>query len=324
MLARNIKLSWAKYEKINIAEIEHDLGRFFVRELKNTPKHIIIDAYVCSDARNHFVRQVLTHIPYVNVLNSAGNVVYSPHERPSIIIAHGDSGYKGCGAIDYSFEHSEEDELGYPYIAELEADPLQNAKEQLKQINPEWRAGIVYFNHQDGTVELVDGDYNKYGIGIALFSELKKTLRSGFTDKELKQMASGQNPEIIFLNNIYSDLTVFNFFEINLQRDSFHGIIHDSLKYAMEHSLRGTGSFKDTQVCVMAFRRDEPIPEELQYLLNRERFVRDYINRGGKIYIVTVGDLPSTKAVYRIKKKTKTIKKNDVKKGGDNTPATSV
>jgi len=303
MLARDFKLSWASYQKVNISEIENNTARIFIRELMNIPKHIIIDAYVCCDARNHYIRQILTQIPYVNVLNSAGNVVYSPHERPSIIIAHGSSDRRGCGAIDYSKAYSKNDDLGYPFIAELESDPIRNAKIQLTKISPEWRAGIIYFNHELGTVELVDGEYNKYGIGLALFSELKKTLKDGFTRDELSQMTVGQNPEVIFLTNIRTDLTAFDFFTINLQKDDFHGIIHDSLKYAMDHSLRGEGSFKDTKIVVLGFRRDDIIPEELQTLLNRELFVRDFLARGGKIYVVTVGDLPSIKAVYRIRKK---------------------
>jgi hypothetical protein len=106
MLTRDFRLSWADYQKINIADIENDTARIFIRELTNIPKPIIIDAYVCSDARNHYIRQILTQIPYVNILNTAGNVVYSPHERPSIIIAHGDSNHRGCGAIDYAREFS--------------------------------------------------------------------------------------------------------------------------------------------------------------------------------------------------------------------------
>lgn len=303
MLAREFKLSWAEYQRVNIADIENITARIFIRELTNIPKPIIIDAYVCSDARNHYIRQILTQIPYVNVLNTAGNVVYNPHERPSIIIAHGDTGHKGCGAIDYAREFSKNDELVYPFIFELEPDTLANAASQLKKIPKEWRAGIIYFNHELGTVELIDGEYDRNGIGIALFSELRRALKDGFTEQELKQMTVGQNPEVIFLNNINTDLTAFDFFTINLQRDAFHGIVHDSLKYAMDHSLRGEGSFKDTKIVVMAFRRDEPIPNELQTLINRERFVRQFLERGGRIYVVSVGALPSTKAVYRIRKK---------------------
>jgi hypothetical protein len=300
MFARDIKISWGHYEQINISDIHNDVSRVFIRELTNRPRHFIIDVYLCSDARNHFIRQILSHIPYVNVLNSAGNVVYNPHHRPSVIIAHGDSAYTGCGAIDYAKAHSRDDLHGYPAIASLEPDPLQNAHAQLAKIYPEWRAGIIYFDHEKGVVSMIEGNHDNRGIGLALYSELRKSLKHGFAESELKHMATGQNPDIIFLNNIFTDMTAFNAFTINLQRDSFDGIVYDSLKYAMDHALRGEGSFKDTRVVVLAFRRDEPIPDELHSLLNREVFVREYLNRGGKIYVVTVGDLPSMKTVYRV------------------------
>jgi hypothetical protein len=300
MLARDFRLSWAEYRKINISDIKSNTARIFIRELTHNPRQIIVDAYLCSDARNHYIRQILTQIPYVNVLNTAGNMVYLPHERPSIVIAHGNSKRRGCGAIDHVRSHGKTGDLGYPFILELEADPIRNAKIQLTKINPEWRGGIIYFNHELGTVELIEGEYNKYGIGLALFSELKKSLKDGFTNDELMQMTVGQNPEVIFLSNIQTDLTAFDFFTINLQRAGFHGIIHDSLKYGMEHSLRGEGSFKDTRIAVMAFLRDEAIPNEFQTLFEKEPFVRNFLDRGGEIYVVTVGDLPSIKAVYSI------------------------
>ena len=301
MLARNIKLSWAPFSKIQLNQIRDETGRSFIRELRNLPKSITTDVYVCSDARNQAIRQILGHIPYVNVLNTAGNVIYHPHQRPSVVIAHGNSIYKGCGAIDYARNRLEPDgNPEFPDIAALHSNSIKNAQAQLEKISPEWRGGVIFFNHAEGTVHMIEGENQASPACMALFDELKKCLENMYTSEELESMAEGQHPEIIFLNNIYTRLCAFRLFRINLQRDSYHGIINDSLKYAMVHSLQGQGSFKDTKVAVLAFRRDEPIPHELQDLLETQDYVREYVQRGGEIYVVTVGDMPSSKAIYGI------------------------
>ncbi len=301
MPARNISLTWAKYERISFNGIRDETGRFFIRELRNIPRNITTDVYMCSDARNQAVRQILSHVPYVNVLNTAGNVVYSPHERPSVVIAHGDTEFKGCGAVDYARScGADAGPPEYPAIAKLAPDPIRNAEAQLEKIDPQWRAGVIYFDHARGEVSLIDGDHRRKTTCMALFDELKYCLANRYTEDELESMSRGQNPDVIFLNNLNTRFSAFKTFRINLQGDCYDGIIDDSLKYAMEHALRGEGSFRDTRVAVLAFRQGDPIPGEIQTILDEREYVRDFIKRGGEVYVMTVGDLPSSNAVYRI------------------------
>jgi len=305
MLIRNLKLDWADLKKIQINAIKHREGRRFVREIRNSPRPTNTDVYVCSDARNHGIRQILSDLSYVTILNTAGNVVYAPNERPSVVIAHGDTDYKGCGAVDYAREYGDAETHKYASIAEnVEGHPVENARAQLEKISEEWRAGILYFNHATGEItEFREERYHREGVCDALFQELRDSLEGRYTKGEISRMSKGQDPDIIFLTNLQTQFAAFDLFRINLQRDRFDPIIRDTMAYAMEHALHGKGSFRSTEVTVMAFQRNEDLPDELEEFLNGETFLRDYIARGGRVYIMTVGDIPSAKTVYEIKPK---------------------
>lgn len=303
MLIRNIKLDWADLDKIQINQIKHREGRRFVREIRNSPRATNTDVYVCSDARNQGIRQILSDLSYVTILNTAGNVVYAPNERPSVVIAHGDTDYKGCGAVDYARDYKDAEAHKYASIAEnVEGHPVENARAQLGKVAEEWRAGILYFNHATGEIsEFENESYHREGVCEALFQELRDSLEGRYTKGEISRMSKGQNPDIIFLTNLQTQFTAFDLFRINLQRDRFDPIIRDTMAYAMEHALQGKGSFQNTEVTVMAFQRNEDLPDELEEFLAKETFLREYIERGGRIYIMTVGDIPSAKTIYEIK-----------------------
>lgn len=300
MQVKDIKVSWGKCEKTALKDIGGETARLFIRELKNTPRNITTDVYVCSDARNQAVRQILAQLPNVNMLNTAGNVVYNAQSRPSVLLAHGNTQYEGCGAVDYSRTRDKSADPEYPAIAQLRPHPIENAEAQLDKVAPDWRAGVIYFNHETGEVSLSGADYKRKNECMALFEELKAGIENTYTPEELKSMAAGQNPDIIFLNNLFTRFQATNTFRINLQGDSFDGIVDDSLKYAMDHALRGEGSFKDSRTTVLAFRDDAPVPEQIVELLETRQYVRDYISRGGEVYIISVGNLPSSKEIYRI------------------------
>ncbi len=305
MLIRNLKLDWADLQKIQIKEIKHREGRRFVREIRNSPRPTNTDVYVCSDARNQGIRQILSDLSYVTILNTAGNVVYAPNERPSVVIAHGDGDYKGCGAVDYAREYADSETHKYASIARyVKGHPVENARAQLEKISDEWRAGILYFNHATGEItEFRDEKFHREGVCEALFQELRDSLGGRYTKGEISRMSKGQDPDIIFLTNLSTQFTAFDLFRVNLQRDRFDEIVRDTMAYAMEHALHGKGSFKSTEVTVMAFQRNEDLPDELEEFLNRETFIKDYIERGGRVYLMTVGDIPSAKAIYELKPK---------------------
>jgi hypothetical protein len=305
MLIRNIKLDWADLEKIQFKHVRHDEGRRFVREIRSSPRATNTDVYVCSDARNQGIRQILADLSYVTILNTAGNVIYAPSERPTIVIAHGDSDYRGCGAVDYARENAGGGSHKFASIARLvSGHPIENAKAQLEKVAEEWRAGILYFNHGKGEITNIrDEKYHRTGVCEALYQELQDCLKGRYTTDEITGMSRGQDPHIIFLTNLSTQLTAFGIFRINLQRNEFDGIVRDTVAYAMEHALRGKGSFESTEVAVMAFRRNEDLPDELEGFLNGETFIRDYIRRGGRVYLMTVGDIPSAKTIWELKPK---------------------
>ncbi len=305
MLIRNLVLDWADLEKIQIRQVKHREGRRFIREIRNSPRATNTDVYVCSDARNQGIRQILADLSYVTILNTAGNVIYAPSERPSMVIAHGDSDYKGCGAIDYARDYADSQSHKYASIAGLvSGHPIDNARAQLGKVAEEWRAGILYFNHATGEItRFKDEEYHRAGVCEALFQELHDCLKGRYTTGEITRMSKGQDPHIIFLTNLSTQFTAFDLFRINLQRNEFDGIVRDTMAYAMEHALHGKGSFKSTEVTVMAFRRNEDLPDELEDFLNEETFIRDYIDRGGRVYLMTVGDIPSAKTIFELKPK---------------------
>lgn len=303
MLIRNLKLDWADLQGIQINQIKHREARRFVRELRTSPRATNTDVYVCSDARNQGIRQILADMSYVSVLNAAGNVIFAPNERPTVVIAHGGSDFTGCGAVDYARENMGCQDHKYASIAQhvLLGHPIENAKSQLEKVNEEWRAGILYFNHAKGEItKFSEEEYPRAGVCEALFQELQSSLKGRYTAGEISRMAKEQDPDIIFLTNLQMRLTDFDLFRINLQRDRFDYIVRDSLAYAMDHALFGEGSFKSTQVTVMAFKRNEDLPDELEEFLNKETCIRDYIGRGGRVYLMAVGDIPSAKTIYEL------------------------
>jgi hypothetical protein len=305
MLVRNLKLKWAQIDKINIRDIEDASARRFAGEISSEPRHATVDAYVCSDGRNQGVRQVLKHIPFVNVISVAGNVVYNSNERPTIVIAHGNSEYQNCGAVDHSRDCINGSELKYKAIAEtVKSDPIENAKAQLEKVPEKYRAGIIYFNHALCQVEYpeeVNSRYVRKSYSESLYEELFHSLENLYTDDDKARMAQGQNPDFIILSNVHCYLTIFNAFRVDLQRDQFHPIISDSLAYAMDNSLIGEGSFRDTKNAFFIFRKNRKLPQGLDEFLNTAEFIRKYMDKGGFVYMVTVGDLPSDKTIFKIR-----------------------
>lgn len=304
MLVRNLKLNWADLQKIHIKDIGDEVGRKFAAEVIDQPRHVTVDVYLCSDGRNQGVRQVLNQIPFVNVMNVAGNVVYNPNERPTVVIAHGNSERRNCGAVDHARDCAAGQESRYSAIASLVADdPIKNAQAQLEKVPEKYRAGIIYYDHADSRVEYmreINRSYARKSYCKALYEELFYCLKDLYTDSDKALMAEGQNPEIILLSGAHFNFTVYSIFRVDLQRDLFQPIIKDSLAYAVENSLTGSGSFSDTRNVFMVFRKNRKLPEGLEGFLNQADFLGKYIKRGGHVYIVTVGDLPSEKTIFRL------------------------
>lgn len=302
MKLKELNLNWGQLEPIRFNKIDHELTRRFIRELRTRGERQQIDVYVCSDSRNNGLRQILTHIPGVNILTSAGNAVYSPNERPSLVIAHGGMNQSGCGAVDYCRDLPEDEAPELPKIASrIKGDAIENASHQLSQVPEEWRAGILYYNHVDGSIKKIDGEsYAKQSICNYIYDELEVCLKNRYSSTELSQMSNDQNPEIIFFGNFSTDITLVDLFRVNMQRNKFDGIIRDSLCFAMSNAMKSGGNFKNTQNTVMAFHNTLPVPNELNEVLNNEEFIKEYVERGGSIYLVSVGDLPSTKKMFRV------------------------
>ncbi len=299
----DIKLSWAEINPIKINEITEYHARKFLRSLAQADPDKGVDVYVCSDARMNGVRQQLSGIPWVNILNTAGNVIYSPNKRASVVIAHGDSNYSGCGAVDYASNRTDgENPVFTALAAEVKGEPIENARYQLSKVDEEFRSGVIYFNHEKGIVEKVDKDgYQNPEYCDMLFKILSNSLDGIYTEEETTAMKDGQNPEIIFFNNLNTPNTAFELFRINMQNDRYHDILRDSLCYSMDHSLK-EGSFMNTKTTFLAFRQDKGgiyVPDEMGKILE-EKFVKDYIARDGDVFLVSLGDLPDSKKVYRI------------------------
>jgi len=76
-------------------------------------------------------------------------------------------------------------------------------------------------------------------------------------------------------------------------------VIRDSIAYAVSNELTGS----ENRGVIIAFTdeiRDDP--EKLLAVLESERLrLAGFLNRGGSIYCVAVGHLPSGKRVYRLR-----------------------
>ena len=297
MLIRNLSLDWAEIKEIKLSEIDDPTTRDFIRDLRKQSKDIGVDVYICSDARNKGVRQILLQISGVNILASAGNTVYAPTELPSVVIGHGQI----CGAADYSANHSQDENPELPAITEVvDGDPKINARKQLEKVPKEWQAGVLYFDHEKCKIHIVsDAEYARTEVCMDLHKELELSLRERYTKEEKKAMAKGQTPQFILLNNFNVRLTSHGLFRIDLQRNEWHGIISDSLQFAMQH-LHKKGPTKNLIPTIMAFTKGDPLPEELKTFLQKETFVQDYLKNEGSLYLVTLGSRPSAKTVYRV------------------------
>ncbi len=297
----DIKIDWAKLVKITVSDIDLKVARNFLRNLRLSSTTPTTDVYVCSDARNKGVRQILKHLPNVNVLINAGNVVYSPNKIPTVIIAHGSERYT-CGAVEYAGCYKGQTDALLPSIAkEVLNDPIENAKAQLEKVDEKFRAGIIYYDHALGTVEQIKGDqYARSEVCDFFFKELDMALRGRYTAEEIEEMSSGQNPEIIFFTNFSTRNTSFNLFRINVQKNQFHGVVRDSFRFAMDSALSGESSFSDTKTTILAFKENDHLPDGLDTFLNEEALLRGYIDKGGRIFLVSIGGLPSQKRLYEM------------------------
>lgn len=301
MLADKLKVEWADIAPITISQIPDKNVRGFFQVLNNNEKPIDTHVYLCSDYRNEILRSLLGQIPGVATYNNAGNVIYNPFDKPTIVIAHGPV----CGAVKYSREHGEDSSPELKELAGLvEADPIRNAVTQIRKVNERFRAGVLYFDHEKGRLTDVSEErYARSGSRLKILEELSPSLENWYTETDIKEFGEGQDPELIFLNNVHSPPTGFRAFQIDLQWNAFDGIIRDSLYYAMSHALNDGNSFKSTYSAVFAFRAGRELPKGLDSFLNSpdKKLVQDYMSRGGSVYIAIVGDTPSQKELFQLK-----------------------
>ena len=309
----NIELSWASLDEIKLADVEPDQAfsrtRRFLAALSLDRRDKLFDLYLCADQRNAAIRNLLDQLGNVRVFSSAGNVVFSPSRRPAVILAHGPH----CGAVDYVKNLSMTNSATPPQLPSLvkfvEDGILGNARRQLVQIAPEARGGIIYFDHEQGRLELYCNDeesrpYAQHHVAEFIYQELALSLEGRFPAVQLAAYAREQNPAFTLVCPPQIRPHGYNYFEVNFQNGyDFHGVVRDSIAYAVSHALGGPGqSFSETRGVVIAFTdelRDNP--EALLGILEKERVhLLDYLQRGGAIYCVAVGHLPSGKRVYRL------------------------
>ena len=306
-------LSWGKITPIAIKDIESDRAlsrtRQFIAAIGLDRRGKLFDAYLCADQRNGAVRNILDQLGNVRVFSNAGNVVYAPSRRPSVIIAHG----QHCGAVDYVARTRQEPVHELPAIADrVDDEVLANAFHQLEKIPREFQAGIIYFNHENGTVSHFIEDENgklfrHFAVCEFIFHELEESLKQRFSKAQLDAYTREQNPDFTLLCNPEIHPHGFNYFEVNLQKGGrFDGIIRDSLIYAISHALTGPeGGFSATKAVIMAFYQDVGIPAELYsaFLEPDRKYLEEYRERGGSIYLLKIGNLPSEKQVYQLLRK---------------------
>lgn len=302
MKIRDIQLDWGTLEKITINQIGHYQAKEFMKEASKRSNLDTYDVYVCSDARNRGIRQILYQIPGVRVFSNAGNVIYAPNQRPSVVIGHCDENSNQCGAIQ-TVRNIQATQLEYPTITELVMpDSYANAMKQLGKVDKRYRAGIIINFHERGEVALMPSDeYSRAEIGMYIFKELEQSLIGRFTDEGMQRMAAGQNPELMLLTNVKLNLSVFPVFRVDFQRNSYHPILGESLKYSMSHALSGDcQSFKDTKTAIIALDINQRLPNRFLEIFKQADFLKNFTQKGGSIYIAGIGDLPSQKEVYRL------------------------
>ncbi len=309
----NIELSWGFLEEVNLAQVEPEQVfsrmRRFLSDLSLDRRDKLFDVYICSDQQNFAIRSLLDQLGNVRVFSSVGNVVFNPSRRPTVILAHGPH----CGAIDYVRKltlESVETSPPLPDMMKYVADGiLGNARRQLAQIAPESRAGIIYFDYEQCRLELYGSDeescpYAQQHVAAFIYQELALSMEHRFTAAQLVAHASGQNPVCTLICPPQVRHEGYNCFEINFQNGyEFHGVIRDSIAYTVSNELTGSQlSCSENKGVIIAFTdeiRDDP--EKLLSVLESERLhLEGFLGRGGSIYCVAVGHLPSGKRVYRL------------------------
>lgn len=310
----NIELGWGSLEEISLAQIEPDQAfsrpRRFIAALSIDRRDKLFDLYLCADHCNAAMRNLLDQLGNIRVFSSAGNVVFNPSRRPAVILAHGPH----CGAVDYVKKLCGDTSGDVPELPALalavEDGILGNARRQLARIDPSARGGILYFDHEQGRLELYCNDeqsqpYAQHHVAEFIYRELSLSLEGRFSEAQLKAHAKEQNPAFTLICPPQIKAHGYNFFEVNFQNSyEFHGVIRDSITYAVSHALTGSGQgFSETRGVIIAFTdelRDDP--EKLLGVLEMEQsHLVDYLHRGGSIYCVVVGHLPSGKRVYRLR-----------------------
>jgi hypothetical protein len=310
----NIELSWGCLEEVSLAQIDpHEAfsrTRRFLAALSIDRRDKLFDLYLCADQRNAALRNLLDQLGNIRVFSSAGNVVFNPGRRPAVILAHGPH----CGAVDYvknlGMDNSGEAPEFPALAAEISDGILGNARRQLSRIAPESRGGIIYFDHERGWLDLYCNDeqsqpYAQHHVAEFIYRELSLSLVNRFPKVQLEAHAKEQNPAFTLVCPPQIRPHGYNFFEINFQNGyEFHGVIKDSIAYAVSLALTGSDhSFSQTRSVVLAFTdelRDEP-EKLLNVLENEKKRLLDYLERGGSIFCVVVGHLPSGKRIYRLR-----------------------
>lgn len=264
-------------------------------------------AYICSDARNFGLRQLLRKLENVRIYASAGNYVdrdYVP-EIPGVVFAHGKTGMKRCcGAVDHCVSVVDEQaELFSDITQYIKPDIIENAEYQLSKIPAKYRAGILFFDQDTGTLtNFKTNEHNaKYSHCLTMYNRLKECLEGRYTAEDLKEMAEGQNPELIYLTNFNSRATTTDLFRVDLQGSRFSRMTEISMGYAMVHALNGSGSFRDTKSVVMGFDKRRPVNGLTDFLKND--FVHEYVGpkKEGNIYLVGLGNVPEAIEIFKLK-----------------------
>ena len=295
MAIPQLTLGWAHL--VRGASIDDDVAKFISAIDSQRDATYSACAYVCSDARLSLVRDILTEMGNIRTYSSAGNVIEVAQRKPSIVIAHGAKDKTGCGAVGYSHEHASEENPDLPAVANLvKGEAYANADAQLKEVDEDMRAGTIYFDHSRGEVVRGTRYPSNADFTASVFDELRRNLK--YSSRQLKEMKKGQNPGIIFLTNLNTTLTGFTTFRVDMQQNEVAGIARDSVYYAVSHALKGEGSFTGSATTVMAFDRHNT-PKDLETFLRKELFLKEYIERGGSIYLVSV-IAPRTHEVYKI------------------------
>ncbi len=310
----DIELSWGFLEEINLAQVESEQAfsrmRRFLSDLSLDRRDKLFDVYICSDQQNFAVRSLLEQLGNVRVFSSVGNVVFNPGLRPAVILAHGPH----CGAVDYVRSLNMESAEASPRLPDMMkyvADGiLGNARRQLLKIVPEARAGIIFFDHEQCRLELYCSDeesrpYAQQHVAAFIYQELDLSLKERFTPTQLAAHAAEQNPVCTLISPPQIRPAGYNCFEVNFQNGyEFHGVIRDSIAYTVNNALTGTGlSRSENRGVVIAYTdaiRDEPAAL-LGVLESKREQLTGFLGRGGSIYCVAVGHLPSGKRIYRLR-----------------------